>query len=436
MKWPFVVFVFFINVQVFAQDSLTVEQAVATALQNNYDIRLSRNDSQIAAINYSFRNAAFLPQINATTTVLFNNNSQNATLANGTKRTGSGIRTNNVSSGLNVNWVVFDGFRVFALKNRLGEYLELGSLTIKNQVVNTVSEVIKTYYDIVRQKQQIRNIEEQMALSSERLKLAQYKFEVGAGIKPDVLQAQIDFNAQKANQLNGLAIIDQRKQDLNRLMNVPQNINYKVSDSIPVQMDLALGDLVKNINETSPELLLAEKNIDIARINVKAAKAERFPTVSLTGAYNFSRINNSTVINPAQPLTNMNRGFNYGITAAIPVFNNYRVRQNIRQSELAVSYQQLLYENQQSIVNTNILNTFKTYNTQKQILELSDSSITLARENLNIARERYRLGVTTFIELREAEQSLANAENTLITALYNLKVAETELLRLRGELVK
>jgi outer membrane protein len=335
-----------------------------------------------------------------------------------------------------MSWVIFDGFRMFVLRNQLGEYLELGSLTIKNQVVNTMGEVITTYYDIVRQKQQLRNIEEQMALSQERLKLAQYKFEVGAGIRPDVLQAQIDYNARKAEQVNQLTLIDQRKQSLNRLMNVPQNLNYKVSDIIPVQMNLALGDLIHDLDETSPELLLTEKNIDIAQLGVEEAKAARYPTIAVTGAYNFSRLNNSMVLNPGQSLNTLSRGFNYGLTASIPIFNNYNVRRTIRQAELAVRYQRLNYENQQSEVNTNILNTFKTYTAQKEIMALSDSTIALARENITIVRERYRLGVTTFIELREAEQSLANAETTLINARYNLKVAETELFRLKGDLVK
>ena len=117
-----------------------------------------------------------------------------------------------------------------------------GNLTIKNQVVNTVAEVIRTYYDIVRQEQQLKNIEEQMTFSADRLQLAQYKLDIGVGIKPDVLQAQIDYNTQKAAQINQLSIIDQRKQDLNRLMNVPQTVDYQVSDTIVVRNDLVLGE--------------------------------------------------------------------------------------------------------------------------------------------------------------------------------------------------
>lgn len=418
-------------------DSLTVEQAIATALKNNYDILLSRQDSAVAAINYDYRNAAFLPTLNGSATTVYNNNNQQQKLSDGSERIRNGIRSNNLAYGLDLNWTLFDGFRMFALRDRLDVAVKQGSLTIKNQVVNTVSDVIKTYYDIVRQRQQLRNIEEQMMLSSDRLRLAQYKLDIGVGIRPDVLQAQIDYNTQKAAQINQLSVIDQRKQDLNRLMNVPQRVDYKVSDTIIISGELVLGSLLNNIAKTSPALQLAKGNIDLARVDVRVAKAGRFPTIGFTSAYNFSRTSNNTVVNPVQQaLFNLNRGFNYGFTASIPIFNQFTVRQQIRQAQLSVDYLQLQYENQQSIVNTNILDNFRTYVAQKQIAVVNDSSVVLARENLTIERERYRLGATTFIELRTAEENLANAVFAAITAQYNVKVAETELLRLHGDLVK
>lgn len=417
-----------------AQSTITVDQAVATALQNNYDIQLSRNDSILAAINYDYRNYALLPTLNFNTTLLSNRNNQSQRFPDTTKQLKVQTASRNASFAL--NWTIFNGFKMFYTRNRLGRELELGSLTIKNQIVNSVSDVIKTYYDIVHQKQQLRNIEEQMTLSSDRLKLAQYRFDVGVGIKPDVLQAQIDFNQQRAARVNQLATIDQRKQDLNRLMNVPQNLNYDVIDTIPVQEDLTLGYLLGNLEQTSPQIQIAQKNIDIAKIQVKEARADYFPVIALTSNYNLSHTSNNTVFNAFQSLSNQVHGLNYGVTAVVPIFNGFAVHQNIRLAKQSVSFQELSLQNQQSQLNTNILNNFKTYDAQKQVVILSDSSIQLARENLNIERERYRLGATTFVELRQAEQSLADALNTQITARYNLKIAETELLRLKGDLLR
>ena len=417
-----------------AQDSLTVEQAVAYALQNNYDILLSRNDSAVAAINYEYRNAALLPRLNASGTYLINNNNQRQTLADGTERDRKGIRSNNLNAAVNLNWTVFDGFRMFLLRDQLDLAVEQGNLVVKTAVINTVANVITTYFDIVRQQQQLANVREQMELAADRLRLAQYRFDIGAGIKPDVLQAQIDFNNSKAAQLNQLALIDQRRQTLNQLMNTAPSATYKVSDTIPVRGDLILGNLLANLS--TPELQLSRANIQAAELNVQLARAARYPTVSLVSAYNFSRTSNNQVINQFSPLFNLNKGLNYGITATIPIFNNFTVKQQIRQAELAVRFQELQYRNQTSLLNTNLVNTFRNYDAQQQIVTTLDSSVALARENLFIERERYRLGRTTFIELRQAEENVSTTITNLINARYNLKVAETELLRLRGELVR
>jgi outer membrane protein len=436
-KWWIGLVVLFFGSKSFSQDTLTVEQAIATALHNNYDILLSKEDSASIAITNRYRDAVFLPTLNANSTLLFNRNNQSTKLSNGTETSRKGIHASNLNAALSLNWVLFDGLRMFIARDLIDVNIIRGNLTIKNQVINTVAEVIKTYYDIIQQRQQLRNVEELMALSADRLKLAQYKLDIGVGIRPDVLQAQIDYNNQKALRVNQLALIDQRKQELNRLMNIPQSLNYEVSETITVNNDLVLGNLLNNIEQVSPALELSRVDIDIADVNVRMAKAARYPTIALTSAYNFTRNSSNSVTNPSfQPLFTLNRGFNYGLTASIPIFNRFTIKQQVKQAELSVDYSRIRYENQQSIVNTSILNNFRSYIAQREIVAINDSSVVLARENLVIERERYRLGATTFIELRQAEENLAQALSRSITTLYSLKVAETELLRLRGDLVK
>ncbi|MDQ3279106.1 MAG: TolC family protein [Bacteroidota bacterium] len=419
-----------------AQDSITVEDAVAFALRNNYDILLARQDSAVAAINYDYRDAAFLPRVNATGTYLKSSNNQKQTLADGSDRVRNGIRQNNLTSAINLNWTVFDGFRMFLLRDQLDLAIEQGDLVVKAAVVNTVASVVNTYYDIVRQKQQLRNVEEQLQLAADRLQLAQYKFDIGAGIKPEVLQAKIDFNNSTAARINQQALIDQRRQTLNQLMNIAQDAIYKVSDTIPVETELVLGNLLNNLALSSPELQLARINIQAAELNVRLAKSSRFPTVQLVSAYNFNRSSSNQVINPFSPLFNLNKGLNYGVTVTVPILNNFTVRQQIRQAQLAVDFQQLQFRNQESLLNTSLLNAFRNYDAQRQIVQTLDTSVVLARENLYIERERYRLGRTTYIELRQAEENVSTILTNLINARYNLKVSETELLRLRGELVR
>ena len=170
---------------------------------------------------------------------------------------------------------------------------------------------------------------------------------------------------------------------------------------------------------------------------MRERKAERWPTLRFTSAYNFTRQNNNAVVNvQAQPLFSLNRGLNYGFTIDVPILNNFNQRRLIRQAQLDISFQELQLQTQRSLLELGIYNAFKTYQFQKQALELEESNIQLAKENVFIAFERYRLGVSTYLELRDAQQSLETAYIRLIDARFNTKVAETELLRLRGDLVR
>ena len=420
----------------FAQNKLTVEQAITATIENNFDIQLLRNDSSSYALDKLYARAAFLPRVNATGGVVFNNNNQKQKLADGTKRQSSGIRSNNLSGSVQLNWTVFDGFKMFATRDKLSQFVLLGELNIKNQIVNSVAAVINNYYNIVRQKQQLKAIEEQMSINEERVKIAEKKFSVGLGAKPDVLQGKVDLNAQKAARLKQQTLIDQLKEQLNQLMNVEMNTRYEVSDSITFREGIILGDIMGSVETTNPQLQLIKKNIDIGQLTLKERKADRYPVVSINSAYNYSKTTNQTVINTFTPLFNRNNGFNYGIGITIPILNGFTVKRQIQQAQLDIDYLSISYKNQKAKIDLGITNAFKDYELQKKTLALEEENILLAKENVFISLERLRLGITTYIELRETQKSLELAYDRLIAARYNTKLAETELLRLKGDLVK
>ena len=419
-----------------AQQMLSVGEAVAVAMQNNYEIRLLKNDSSVFALNNSYAYTAFLPRLNASSAVLFNNNNLKQKLADGTERKQNGIHSNNENASINLNWTLFNGLGMFATRKRLAEIVKLGELNIRNQLLITVSDVIINYYNIVRQKQQLRAIEELMTLNEERVSQAEKRLSVGLGAKPELLQSKLDLNAQKAARLTQLNLITQLKEQLNQLMVIAPGTNYELADSIPIEMNLMINDAYQYAEKNNPALQIAKQNISIANLTLKERKAERWPVISFNSAYNFSQTNNQAVVNNFTPLFNRNLGFNYGFSATIPIFNGFFVKRQIQEAEMGIAYQQLLFDYEKSRTNAAITIAFKNYEMQKQNLALEEENIILARENVFIASERFRLGITNVIDLRETQRSLEDALNRLIAARFNTKVAETDLLRLRGDLIK
>lgn len=426
-----------LSVNATAQRLLTLEEAIATALLNNYQIQLSRNDSLIAAIDYSYRNMVFLPTVNAGGGYTQNDNNQKQTLADGTERKSNNLQSKNVQANVTLNWVLFDGLKMFATREKAAALLAAGEYAAREQVINTIAGVITNYYAIARNKQLIEATDVQIALNEERSKLAQNKLDIGTGAKPDVLQSKVDLNSQKSLRMQQVTQVEQLKEQLAQAMNSQiSGAAFDIPDTIPLNPSLNLGELQEGIEHTNPTLLLAKSNIDVASYSLKESRSLLYPTLSFNTMYNFTRTDNKKVINPYSTLFNQSQGYNYGLTANIPIFNQFNARRAIKQSKLFLSMQQLNYDNQRSLLNLNVVNAYKSYDQQKRTLKLEEENILLAKENVDIVFQTYKLGMATLVQLREAQLSLAQAYDRLIAARYNAKVSETELIRLKGTLLQ
>ena len=429
-------FLFVQQTNVIAQQMLTVEQAIATALENNYSIQLLKNDSSSFALDNRYAKTAFLPRLNATSNLQFNNNDQSQTFLDGTKRERDDVKSNNINATVQLSWTLFDGLKMFATKEKLAEFVQLGSLNIRNQIVNTIAAVTNNYYNIVRQKQLLKAIEEQMSVNEERLKIVEKKLSVGLGAKPELLQAKVDLNAQKAARMKQLTLIEQLKEQLNQLMNVKLSSVYDVDDEIGFKPNIILTEIMSVAQNENPSLLAIKKNLEIGKLTLKERKADLYPTLNFNSSYSYSKTDNKIVVNPFQPLFSRNSGYNYGLGLNVPILNGFNVKRQIQQAQLDIDYLQLSYLNQKAQIDVSIINAYKDYELQKKMLALEEENIVLAKENVFISFERLRLGVATFIELRETQKSLELAYDRLIAARYNTKIAETELLRLKGDIVR
>lgn len=422
---------------VHAQQVLTPEQAIDLALKNNYDIRLAKNDAAITANDYAYANLAFAPRVNGTANKVWNNTRTKQEFANGSKRDTSGIHASTLSANVSLAWTLFDGLKMFATRQKLESLRDLGELAVKDQVINTVANIIAGYYNVVQQKQQLRNLAEQLSISEERVKLSDAKFQTGLGPKTDWLQSKVDYNALKASYLRQQTLIEQSKASLNQLMAVDAtNTQYDVQDTIPLNMDLAYGGLRQEALQKNTGLMVAQQNLRVSQLQLKESKGDYFPVINFNSAYNYSRVNSNAATNSFSPIYNQNGVISYGFSATIPIFNGLNVKRQVNAAKLNVGYQQLALENTRTIVDLSLTTAFKDYEYYKTAVTLEDENLGLARENVMVAMERFRQGVSTVIEMKEAQQSLEDAYNRLINARYNIKLAETQLLRLNGSLVK
>lgn len=415
--------------------SVTVEEVVQIALQKNFDIRLFQNAAALAGNDNRYAIGLFLPNINGAGAYVKNNNdSRNVTFGDvETIRTGAQSTQTNAS--LQLVWTIFDGTQMFATRKRFAEQEALGQLNARNQMINSAAGVITTYYGIVRQKQQLKAVQEQTSVSEERVKLAERKLQVGTGGKPELLQAKVDLNAFKTAAIAQETLIQQLKDQLNSLLDMGLPDQFEVTDTIPILQTLTLEQITQNIELSNAALTAQRKSISVAEQSLRENRAARSPIINLNSSYNFNRIENELVTSPIAQKYIRNRGFNYGLSVSIPLLNGMNVTRLIGQSKINLERQKLIYDQQLTIVMASIQIAYISYANALKVLQIEEENILLAKENVNIALEGFRRGITTFIELRTAQQSLADAYNRLIAARFNAKVSETELLRLQGSLI-
>ena len=419
-----------------AQEEISLERMVALALERNYDVLISKNVSEAAATDNNYAYGAFLPQVNATGSMVWNSNDQALRFQDASRNNSGKAESNNISASAQLTWTLFDGTRMFATRERIAAIAAQGELLVKNQMVNTIASIATNYFDIVRQKQQLKAIEEQMSVSEERVKLADRKLAVGMGAKPELLQAKVDYNAQRTQALQQQALIQQLKDQLNALVGLQLPSQYEVSDTIIIDLDLQQEDIANNIENTNYTLQASRKEIGISNLSVRERRAELLPFLNFNAAYNYSRTDNTKLLNPFSPVFNESNGYNYGLSVNLPILTGFNQRRLVQQAKINVRQQEILYEQQKTTVNVGLQNAFVGYDNAKKILLIEEENIVLAKENVSIALETFKRGATTFVELRTAQQSLAEAYTRLINARYLAKAAEIELLRLNGGLIK
>ncbi|MDO9186346.1 MAG: TolC family protein [Bacteroidia bacterium] len=427
------IFLLFITATAGAQgQKMTIENAIEMALKNNYDIVISKNLAIQNSNNNTLGNAGMLPRIDLNASGILANNATKQEFSNGLVVDKNGVQSKNITTGAYLTWTVFDGMKMFATHEKLQELERMGELNAKIEIENTIVKVITSYYSIAMQKQLIIGLKENMIVSEERLKIAQKKFDIGAISKADVLQAKVDLNAMKSNLMRQNTLLYDSKANLNQLLIQPVEQDLDVFDSIPLMSPYKYDDLKNAIMTNNSDLLFAQKNIEISRYMIKEGKSVAYPKLNLNANYIFSRSQNQAGFS----LLNQNLGLNLGFTASWTIFNGFNTSNNVKNLQLNLENSTYEFENLKTITQLNLMKAFKKNQDDIAILKLEEENQLLAKENLEIALERFRLGASTSIELKIAQESYEGSIKRLSDSRFNAKISETQLLKLSGGIVK
>ncbi|RZJ68232.1 MAG: TolC family protein [Flavobacterium sp.] len=413
-----------------SQELLTAEEAVKIALENNYDIRIEKNNLRIDQTNTTIGNAGMLPNVEAAVTD--NNSVQNSsqTRSDGTVQELDNARNSNLNYGVSLGWTIFDGLGMFARYDQLKELQKLGQAELQLVVLTRVSDVSTTYYDLVQQKQQIASLDTTLAISKARVELANNRFTIGKSSKLEVLNAKVDMNTDETSLLRAKETYANTKIQLNQLLARDTKIDFTVTDEFTVDSALLLPDLETLALKQNPSVQAQLISKRVAELQLKAVKSQRYPVVSVSTGYNFAETRNSLGFT-SQSSAN---GLTYGFAATMNIFNGFNQNRNEKVAKIQLENSKVLVEQQNQAILSQLGTAYQTYLTNISLIDLESRNEEIARENLDITMEKYRIGTIPTIEYRTAQLNFLNAQLRYSIAKYNAKISEITLRELAGNL--
>ena len=414
-----------------AQNMLSLEEAIATGLKNNYAISISRNEAAIAENNSSLGNAGFLPSITADAGYAESTQDTKQQFVAGNFIDRKGAESESRRTGLALSWTVFDGFRMFNARRRLANLQEIGETGLRAEAEVTVAEIVAAYFDVVRQERILNAAQEAVEISQRRVELAEERFAVGSGAGLEVLQAKVDLNTDRSSLLRQELAVTNAKIALNQLLAREPTTEFTPSDTIRIAFDLNYDNLKQATGRRNSALQVAAMNRNVSRLELKEVQAERLPEINLTSGYNYSRSSSSAGFVVSSRAT----GYNFGLTASLNLFDGFNTNRRAENARMAIQNADLAYQEMANEIEARLAAAFQNYQKSSQLIALERENLKVAQENVDVTFERFRLGTITSVELREAQVNFINAGNRIVLAEYDAKVAETELLRLSGQLL-
>lgn len=428
----FIIITFFpLNIYAQVNGMLTYKQAVVLLLKNNFDIQIAKNNATIADIQNNYGNAGFLPKVDINAGSSLASNKTRQEFASGLSVNQSGVGSQSYNAGAFLTWTIFDGMKMFATKERLRLMEQQGELSLKLQMEQQIEQLTLLYFQAVKQEQLMKGLQATMQVSEERIKLYERKLDIGAGSNVELLQAKLDYNAQKSNLLSQKSLLNEYKSNLLSILKTDATMDVEVDTIFEFENVKSLEEIKQKIEQSNQSIMFAKRNVLVQTQALKEIQSLTLPRVGLTTAYNFTRNENAAGFS----LLNQNLGYNFGVNLSWNIFNGFNTRNQIKVGKFVVQNSQIEVDKMKFTFYNAAFSAYQRMLNDQEILTLEEDNIKLAQEALNISLSRLQIGLGNYLEIKESQSTYEESITRLVNARYNLKQSETSIKKLMGILV-
>ena len=424
----------FISRSVSAQKLLSLEESIQLGLQNHYSIQISKKRELQALNDNTPGNAGFLPTITGTLNKNYTISGLDQEFFGGLRAplVQSGVNSNSSNGGVAMVWTLYDGKGMFILRDRFKELQNLGAKQTETAIENLISLISSSYYDLIRQNLRVNNFKKGLEISNDRLKLAKDRYEVGQGSKVDYYSAQVDYNEDKALLIAQEQSYLNTKISYNTLLVRNHQEEFNVDSKIDLLPKLNLPELKEFALKQNPTLISALLTKKITDLDTKSIQSLQMPQIDLLAGFNMSQVNNGAGFGVQRGTSDV---LNYGLRATINIFDGYNQKRRVQNAKINAEIAQLQIDDLKNALTSTLERAFVTYENALNLISLETENYAIAKQNIDIAFDRFKVGIATSYELREVQRNAVSAETRLIETKFAAKAAEIELIRLSGNLL-
>lgn len=418
------------SASLFAQDTLTFEEALEKTLEYNYDIRMARLDEQVAANNARLSSNGYLPSVTGS-------GGYDWTYYGGNNKLSSGevpydaATSYNYNASATVSYTIFDGMGRRFDYRRLQEAKALSELQARMLIEGTIVDLSAYYCEALRLQESVANIKGSVMISQDRSRRAKYAYEYGQSTKLDILNAQVDLNVDSIELVNAELQLSTARRNLNLIMGSDLNTDLILSGLIQPDTGISETEAINAAKTNNVQLHIADRNILSSEYAIGSTKADWLPKLSVDAGY---RYNGSDNPNGAFLLGSRSNGPTAGVNLNWNLFDG-SVNNRVHNAKIDLENARIQQEFTEQNVELSILNAHGQYTNSIFVWRTQEDNVATAERNFETSKESFRLGQITSIEYRQAQMNLLNAKQSLSKAKYDAKNAEMSVRSLMGNLL-
>ena len=418
---------------IYAQDVLSIEDALSITLKENIDIKIKTNELNQAKNYEKVGVLGTLPKLKINGSISENEGTSSLEFATDDFPTieDAESESKSVNGNVEFSYSLFNGLGSIYTYQKLKKQSNLKSTELLLQIEQVLIRTAKQYYDIAYLQEQNKILTEILAVSEERYKRIKVQNEFGNASKLDLLSAEIDLNKDSVNVISSEYELNIAKDQLNVLLNRELTTDFKVENKVEINSDLDYLELSKEINENNNNIIFQQYLIEIAKKDKKINSVSILPKVNFSAQYGY----NNTESNTSLILDQTSLGLTGFINFSWDIFDGLARRKVSQNMQIQLESNILELSAIKQEIKKEFNSTYEQYSNSIDLIDIEKRNQAASEKFFERAKEQFYQGQLSRNDFRLAQADLSLSKNKLNQRIYSAKIAELNLYRLSGKIL-